>query len=273
MSPRSYLYVPGHRADRFGKAESSGADGVIFDLEDAVPLTLKREARDAVVEWLETPVMPAVERWVRVNAGDLGLDDVTSLVRASIRCGLVIPKATPDVLRALTRTAPDHELIPLIESAAALGDLDQMLRRANVRAAAMGEVDLAADLGVSASADPAVWWSIRTSVVVASVAAGCGRPIGPIDPSFDDPASLSRETRQLKAGGFAARQAIHPDQVPIINEVFTATNEERASARRLVELADAAGGGVCVDDDGRMIDEAVLRSARRLLDESELHAP
>jgi citrate lyase subunit beta/citryl-CoA lyase len=102
-------------------------------------------------------------------------------------------------------------------------------------------------------------------IVVASAAAGIDPPTGPVSTDFRDLDAYRAGTQALKRMGFGSRSAIHPAQVEIVNEVFTPSADELARARRLVELSDAAGGGVCVDDEGRMVDEAVVRSARHTI--------
>jgi citrate lyase subunit beta/citryl-CoA lyase len=99
-----------------------------------------------------------------------------------------------------------------------------------------------------------IWWWLRL------------RTGGPVWVDIRDSEGLASSTRLLRRSGFGARQAIHPSQVPIINDAMSPTSEELERAAYVLELAAKAGGGACVDDDGRMIDEAVLRSARRLLE-------
>lgn len=268
MADRSFLYVPGHRPDRFDKAWGTGADAVIFDLEDAVPISAKAEALAAVVGHLGAGGGPG-SAWVRLNAGAAGRAEAAALLDAGIQCGFMVPKATRDDLAALVAIAPETAFIPLIESAVAVLDIIAIASAPGVATMAMGEVDLAADLGLGPGGGAeSVLWSVRTQVVVAAASQGRIGPLAPVSVVFDDLDAFAASTRELKAAGFGARQAIHPRQVGVINEVYTPGSEELDQARRLLELAAAAQGGVCVDDQGRMIDEAVLRSARRLLDQA-----
>jgi citrate lyase subunit beta/citryl-CoA lyase len=267
VAERSLLYVPGHRPDRFDKAWATGADGVIFDLEDAVPMSAKAEALDAVIAHLRGGGSPT-SAWVRINPGAPGRREASALLDAGVACGFVVPKATRQDLDALHGLAPTTALIPLVESAPAVLEVAELAGASGVTTLAMGEVDLAADLALgSGTGADLVLWSIRTQVVVATSAAGRRGPVGPVSVEFDDLDAFAESTRILKSAGFSARQAIHPRQVAVVNEVFTPTGDEVAAARRLLELAAAADGGVCVDDQGRMVDEAVLRSARRILDQ------
>jgi citrate lyase subunit beta/citryl-CoA lyase len=104
--------------------------------------------------------------------------------------------------------------------------------------------------------------------VLASAAAGLVPPIAPLSTDFRDLDALRYSTAALRRVGFGSRWAIHPAQVPVINETFTPTPEQLEAARRLVERYDGAldqGVGVGVDEDGKMLDEAVVRAARRIL--------
>jgi citrate lyase subunit beta/citryl-CoA lyase len=104
---------------------------------------------------------------------------------------------------------------------------------------------------------------VRAQVVIASAAAGISGPTGPVFLDVRDLDRLRSSTVALRRAGFGARSAIHPDQVAVIEDVFTPTAEEVARARGVVAAWDAAGGGVAVDERGRMVDEAVVRLARR----------
>jgi citrate lyase subunit beta/citryl-CoA lyase len=269
VTARSYLYVPGDRPDRFAKALASGAGAVIFDLEDAVPLAAKDDALAAVTDILGDPG-PAgsgnAERWVRINAGPRGLVDLAALGDRVGLTGVFIPKATPDALRGVISSAPGPvRVTALVESALAVLRMEEIAATERVVQLALGEVDLAADLGMSPSPDGDELAPIRVGAVVASSAYGCAPPVGPVWVDIRDTGGLAGSTRALRALGFGARQAIHPSQVEVIEAAMSPTDQERAAASRLLELAERAGGGACVDEDGRMIDEAVLRSARRIL--------
>jgi citrate lyase subunit beta/citryl-CoA lyase len=203
---------------------------------------------------------------VRINDGDRGRGDLLALAGAPALAGVIVPKAHPTTLAARHADAPDVALVALVESAAALVQLSAIASADGVRALAIGEVDLAADLGLGDDVPEAVLWSLRTQVVVVSAAAGLDAPLGPVNRAIDDVEGFAVVVRQLRQAGFGAVQAIHPKQVPVVQAVFTPTAEERAAAERVLAQAAAADGGVFVDDDGKMIDEAVLRSARRLLE-------
>ena len=262
MQPASYLYVPGDRPERFAKALASGADAVILDLEDAVALPAKDDARAAVVAHIQGPV-GSVEQWVRINTAERGLADLDAVAGLPGLTGIFVPKATRGDLDRLASIA-DVPRCALIETAAALLELSTIAAADSLISLAMGEVDLAADLGLEPSPDERELRSLRMDVVVASAAAGRQAPIGPVSTDIKDLYGLGQSTESLRRSGFGSRQAIHPAQVPVINLAFTPTAKAVDSAEALLAQAQSADG-VWVDDAGRMVDEAVLRSARRTL--------
>jgi len=263
---RSYLYVPGDRPERFTKALSSGSDAVIFDLEDAVPVAAKVDARLSVADALGSSNDSRTEAWVRTNSGHLGLDDVKAIVALPGLTGIVVPKATPDALGEILDMACGVQVCALVESAVGVLSMAAIAGLPGVSRLALGEVDLVADLAMTPSSDGRELWPIRLSAVVASVAYGRLAPVGPVWIDVRDLDGLKASTEALRRAGFGARQAIHPSQVEIINDALLPTAEELERAAHVLDLAAQAGGGACVDENGRMIDEAVLRSARRIIE-------
>jgi citrate lyase subunit beta/citryl-CoA lyase len=138
-----------------------------------------------------------------------------------------------------------------------------------VQTMALGEADLFADLGMDPSLDGSARIGVRTPLVLVCAAARIAGPTGPVSTNFRDLDAFRSSCLELKRLGYRARSAIHPSQVDVINEVFAPSAEELDAARRLVETFDAAvaaGSGVILDEHGHMVDEAVVRSARRLLE-------
>jgi citrate lyase subunit beta/citryl-CoA lyase len=124
-------------------------------------------------------------------------------------------------------------------------------------------------LGDLGDTGAAVLGPVRAQVVIASAAAGISGPTGPVYLDVRDLDGLRSSTTALRRAGFGARSAIHPDQVAVIEDVFTPTDEEVARARDVVSAWDAAGTGVAVDERGRMVDEAVVRLARRTVETAD----
>jgi citrate lyase subunit beta/citryl-CoA lyase len=269
---RSLLYVPGTRPDRFGKAMASGADAIILDLEDAVAPADNDAARENVAAWLraratrgdEADGAGHVEVWVRVNGGALLAADAREVLDAGAR-NISLPKASLDALARFDAIAGEAAVVvsALIETAEGVLDARAIAADARVERLQIGEADLGAELNVEPGDD--AFAPMRAQVVLASAAAGIEPPVGPVSTDFTELDAYRASTRALKAAGFGGRAAIHPAQVAIVNEVFTPTEEELARARRVVQLVDDARGGVTLDDDGRMLDEAFVRAARRTL--------
>lgn len=259
---RTFLYVPADRLDRlWPRAVDSGVDAVIADLEDGVAASAKDDARENLSRHLSGEhVGPTL--LVRIGTND----DLDLLVtRPDVM--VVVPKADLATIGAIEHRLGGRRITALVESATGVMDLVALSRHPAVERLALGEADLRADLGLGEHADHALW-PIRTQLVVASRAAQLEPPVGPVATDWKDLESLRRTSVLLRAAGFGGRSAIHPDQVATIAGVFRPSPDEVAAARRIIEIHEAAvasGHGVSIDDRGRMIDEAVVRSARRVL--------
>jgi citrate lyase subunit beta / citryl-CoA lyase len=271
--PRSYLYVPGARPDRFAKAMASGADAVIFDLEDSVPVTAKAQARAAVVDFLRAvPSVepPGPELWVRVNSGEAGIADVRAVAPECAVFGLCVAKAEgagqlAELDRLLTTLGSTASVEPLLETAAAILAAREIAAAPRVRRLQIGEADLAADLSVVPSRDGTELLWARSAVVTASAAAGLDSPVGGVSTEFSDLGAYAESTRALRGLGFWGRACIHPAQLPVTHQVFTSSESELAWAHAVVATLADARRGVATGPDGRLVDEAVARIARRIL--------
>jgi citrate lyase subunit beta/citryl-CoA lyase len=273
----------GPRSCRLSRLSSRG--GSVGD-QRGWPLASSRSARPAVArrtvaDWLASQHNGhQPELWVRVNSSArLLAEDVHAVVGPAVT-GICLPKThTPEQVRSLggllgaaERQASLAEasirIVALLESAAGVLSARAIAEQPRVRQLGLGELDLCAEVGIEPSADERELLPIRVQVVLASAAAGLAPPIGPLSTDFRDLDALRTSTAALRRVGFGSRWAIHPAQVPIINQAFLPTPEQLEAARGLVERYDGAldqGVGVCVDEDGQMVDEAVVRAARRTL--------
>jgi citrate lyase subunit beta / citryl-CoA lyase len=285
LSARSYLYVPGDRQDLLARAAGRGADALIIDLEDGVAASAKQSARGVVARWLESQATDApVEIWVRVNplssgAGTVTAQDlkvavapgVTGICLAKCQGAAEIEHFADLVDEAESRAglkAGALRLSAILESAQGWLDAPHVAQARRVDRLQIGEADLLAELGMTPGPDEAELVALRTQVVVASAAARIEAPIGPVSTNFRDPAGFRTTTTRLRRLGFGGRATIHPAQVPIVNEIFTPSQAEVDSARAIIERFEAAtseGTGVIVAAGGDMVDEAVVRAARRIL--------
>ena len=267
---RSYLYVPGDDPRRIEKALATGADAVVIDLEDSVAPNRKEEARRNAARVLESG--PARPVFVRINApgSELAARDI-SAVAALHLSGLRLPKvesleSVRLVAETLEELRSEAGIQCLIESALGL-ELAFEIARSHERVSgiSLGEADLAADLGVR---DEAGLLYARSRIVSASRAAGLTGPVQSVYTNVKDLDGLRRSTEEGKNMGFVGRSAIHPSQVPIINEVFMPTEEEVAEAQELLDRLEGEAGsgtGAFLLEDGRFVDRAVVESARRTL--------
>ena len=267
---RSYLYVPGDDPRRIEKALATGADAVVIDLEDSVAPNRKEEARSNAATVLES--VPARPVFVRINApgSELAARDIAAVAALQLS-GLRLPKV--ESLESVRLVAETLEALRseagiqcLIESALGLEHALEIARsHERVAGISLGEADLAADLGVR---DEAGLLYARSRIVSASRAAGLPGPVQSVYTNVKDLDGLRRSTEEGKNMGFVGRSAIHPSQVPIINEVFTPTEEEVAEAQELLDRLEGEAGsgtGAFVLEDGRFVDRAVVESARRTL--------
>ena len=272
--PRSHLYVPGNGGVRLGKAWASDADAVIIDLEDAVPVPAKPSARRDVAEWLAATAAARAgsgrELWIRGNPGPEGLVDVDALAGASGVTGLVAAKATVQDLGALAaeldRRALDWALSPLLETPGAVLDARVIAGLPRVLRLQIGEYDLCAATGIEPGPDEAETAWARSWVVFASSEAGIEPPVAPVSTVVRDEAAFAASTERAARQGFVGRACIHPAQLPTVHRVFTPSPEAVARATELLAAYDAAiaaGSGAYLDQDGRMVDEAIARGARR----------
>lgn len=308
---RSYLYVPAHEPHMIDKAMASEADAVVLDLEDAVPADRKLAARRTAAAVVGEH--PPKTLYVRINAldGPLAVDDVAAVAAATVGvhdpgadgngstadpaatdpthraidpappgglAGVRVPKTErPEdvalVRRWLTEGGCGAGIVPLIETALGVEQASAIARAdPAVLTLAMGEADLRADLGATADL---VLDHARVRCVVAARAARCASPVQSVHTVLGDDEGLRTTTAHGRALGFGGRSAIHPAQVPVINAVFTPTDEERAWAASVVaafEAARARGEATAVHD-GRFIDEPVARHAAAVLAMAHLAAP
>lgn len=258
-TPRSWLFAPGHDEKLLAKVFDSGADRVLLDLEDAVPPRLKDRARDLVAQ-------AASQRscWVRVNRPltDECRSDIAAL--AGVAKGLRLPKveSAADV-EWVAQLAPGAALDCSIESARGLLAAFDIASHPACGSLAYGGLDFVADLGIAAGEQETLF--ARSFLVVACRAAGKPPPSDGVHVLIDDDDGLRQEAESARRLGFFGKSAIHPRQVPIINEVFQTSREEVAWAEQVLAAFEAAGGAATKLADGEFVDKAVAERARRLL--------
>jgi citrate lyase subunit beta/citryl-CoA lyase len=280
---RSILFVPGDSERKLARAAGAGADALALDLEDSVLAEHKPTARRLVSDFIQN----ATERgrlWVRVNALSSGylLDDLKSIVAAR-PFGIVLPKIRgPEDITcavhylealesALGVAAGSIAILALITETASsvlrIADFAREPLSPRVVAFAWTAEDLSSAMGGGEPRDADGAWRpvfahARSQCLLAAQACNV-TPVDTIYVDFKDASGLKRSCEASRADGFSARFAIHPDQVPIINEAFAPSEADRVRAQRLV-AAFASGAGT-ISLDGKMYDIPHLRAAERLL--------
>src|SRR5438270_5705969 len=280
MQPlRSFLFAPGKHGRRVEKALSLDADAVILDLEDAVATAEKRATRDAVTASLARPRRALL--YVRVNAVDTEFcyGDLAAIVRPGLD-GVILPKvesparlATADWLLAqlereqgLVPRAID--LVPIIETARGLNQIDAILAAGTrARHIAFGAGDFTLDVNMAWSRGEAELAYARAKIVTASRAAGIEAPFDTVWVDLADEEGLEASARTALGFGFQGKMCIHPDQIAVVNQVFTPSEVEVAFAERVAAAfakAEAAGSAA-IQLDGKFIDYPIVYRAQRVL--------
>ena len=272
---RSVLFVPGTRADRFEKALTSGADAVVFDLEDAVDPSRKGEARQLVGEFLSEHSTAGPVRLIRVNAreSEWFRDDLDWLRTDEPSAdAVIVPKTeTAFALEEAASVAPNRCVIPLLETPLGILRATSIFEcEVDIPAVLFGAEDLTAQLGVPRTLAGAELMHARSSVVLAAATIDA-EPIDAVWVDLTSADALREDAMRARSLGFRGKMAIHPDQIAIINDVFSPTPDEIAGATRIVEAAEqsySAGDGVFRLDD-RMVDAPVIERAKRVLERAE----
>lgn len=278
FGPIAALYLPATRPDRFIKALTSGADAVILDLEDAVPATAKDTARAEAVRLLAgdaRATAPDTAVHVRINSlsSPWWERDAAALASLAARrpgarpAAVRVPKveSAEDVRRVAALLGGEVPLYCLIESARGLEAAYEIARaHPSVAGVALGEADLAGDLGV---ADAGLAWA-RSRIVVAARAAALPSPALSAYARLDDEAGLYESCVAGRRLGFLGRSVLHPKQIPAVIRAFTPDAGEIAAAEATLDAlghADIMEGGTAVLADGSFVDRAMAETAARTL--------
>lgn len=273
---RSLLFVPGNRPERFAKAMKSGADAIVFDLEDSVPGARKSEARECISSAFDGMMPMRLPLVVRINSLDTptGVDDIQwlhGMYKKGWVAALMVPKAGSSiVLDGLARRLPGIALLPIIESAAGYAALSDIARVSGVLRLVLGHHDFMADTGICCSADEAELAPLRFAVTMATRLANLSPAIDGVTLNIADDKVLRADTLRAVRFGFGGKLCIHPNQIAAVHASFAPSKEELDWARRVIAAADGAAGAA-VQVEGRMIDAPVELQARRVL--SRLRAP
>ncbi len=266
MRLRSLLFAPGNQGEVLAKLPRSGPDGVVLDLEDAVPADAKGDARAVVAEVAPGLIAdhPGLAVFVRINAVPSAwfADDVAAL--PSGLAGIVVPKLeSADQVDAL----PDLPVVAGLETAAGVARAEDVLAPDRVVAGYFGAEDFIADMGGVRTPEGTEVLYARSQVALAARLTGT-LAIDQVVTDLRDEARFRADAAVGRSLGYRGKLCIHPAQVPWAHEAFSPSADELDRARRLLAAYDEANaaGSAAIAFEGQMVDEPLARQAQALLD-------
>jgi len=286
LALRSLLFVPADSAKKLDKAMTSGADTIIVDLEDSIAPDGKARARDSAAAFLKTAMTSASRPYmmVRINGLQTGLTDADlDAVAAAKPDAIMLPKAEggASVIHADAKLAvreaqyglPDGaiKILPITTETAASLFVAGTFAGASARLIGLtwGAEDLSADIGAQANRDAQDSfldpYRLARVLCLAGAAAATVPAIDTVYVDFRNASGFRRECEEACRDGFVGKMAIHPAQVPIINEVFTPSTEAVERAQAIVDAFAAVPGAGVVGIGGVMYDRPHLARAEQVL--------
>ncbi|MEN2751289.1 CoA ester lyase [Psychrobacter sp. FBL11] len=263
---KTWLFVPATRIDRVNKAFASSADAVIVDLEDAVALEDKAQARNALQEYYESADYQPV--WVRINQASSTdfAKDITACEQMPNLAGVILPKAEQPADIEYIHHLTGLSVIALIENAIGLHQVDAMAKASGLLAFSYGFLDLCNDLGVQVGTPAAdiVANQIRYQLILTSKINQLSPPIDTVYPDFNDAKGLSARVQLWSQMGMSGMLCIHPKQVAVVQNALQPTDAEVEFARRVVAEYERSGQAV-FKVEGEMVDAPVIERCMQLL--------
>lgn len=280
---RTLMFVPGHKEKWLAKIPGFGADAIVMDLEDSVPVASKPEARRLVAEAIPGLAGKGPELWVRSNKGRFAydFDDLKAVVQPGLT-GIFVSKAEdPEDMEALSRMISEVEsekgmeigstgLLPAIETAKAsqfLYEIAAHPRTRTIAAVSAKGADLERNFGFTWTPEGIETLYHRSRAVIACRAAGKPFPIGGMWQEVHDLDGLRKQAEFNRQLGFSGEIVLHPSNVAVINEVYSPTEEQLDYYRGLVaafEEGERQGQGAVIYK-GEHIDIAHAQTAREYL--------
>jgi citrate lyase subunit beta/citryl-CoA lyase len=277
------MFVPGNHERRLEKVKELTADIIIYDLEDAVALNEKANARNMVQAALRTNT--AKVNFVRVNDASTShfSEDIAAVAGPGL-AGIILPKAANKdqivlVDYLLSQIEEKHnlsigriEIVPLIESAIGLHNAFEIASASDrVKRLAFGSVDYTLDIGAQLSKEGTEILFARSQLVVVSRAAGIEPPIDAVYIHVKDPEGFLRDAQLAKQLGFQGKLVIHPDQIDVVNHLFSPTSDEIEEAKAIASAFDEAlaKGLAAIQVNGKLVDYPVAERAKRTVQQAK----
>ncbi|WP_230661093.1 HpcH/HpaI aldolase/citrate lyase family protein [Psychrobacter sp. I-STPA10] len=267
--PNTWLFVPASKIERVPKAFASGAGAVIVDLEDAVAMAEKPQARQALLDYYQSDANDKYQPvWVRINQADSDefAKDIELCQQMPNLAGIILPKAEHkhDIEQVHNRTK--LPMIALVESALGLHQLDDMAQATGLVAFSYGFLDLCNDVGVQVDTPSAEIFAnqVRYQLLITSKVHGLSAPIDTIYPDFNDADGLASRVQLWSQMGLSGMLCIHPKQVAVVQEALAPTQTELDFAKKVVDEYQHSGKAV-FQIEGQMVDMPVIKRCQQLL--------
>ncbi len=277
---RSLLFIPGNNPSMIQNSDIFLSDAIIFDLEDAVSINEKDNARNLVSNFLETRSKFDKQIILRINPVDSEYfrEDLRILQLGKIDY-LLLPKASINSLdhleKAINKIEKDYDLekikvIALVEQAKSIIEVDQIAAHNRVSALFLGAEDLCNDLEIERTNSGSEILFARSKIIYAAMA----NNIVPIDTPFtdiSDEEALEKDSQNAFSLGMKAKACIHPNQLEIVNKVFSPTSKQIDWAKKVImayEENKSIGKGA-FKLDGKMIDKPIIEKAMKIIEKAK----
>ncbi len=260
---RSYLFIPGNNPSMLQQMDVFEADAIIIDLEDSVVEYDKDAAIDLVNNYLQQLKPTNLEIFVRINDVDHPrfLADLIAINTWNID-GIILPKATLDSLKKIS-SQTTKPIIPIIETPLGVLDVKEMACFPKVIGFLLGAEDLTKELGIKRSQEGKEIFYARSHIAI--VAHAYNKRV--IDTPYvytKDLEGLKQDSQFAQNLGFTGKAVIHPNHVPIVNEVFMPQIEDVILAKRIIEKAKETNFGA-FSLDGKMIDKPIIERSKKII--------
>lgn len=278
-SRRAILYMPGDNWKMITKSITLGVDSICMDMEDGAAINKKAEARETIAKALQELDFGSSEKLARINSIGSGWekDDIEAVLPYQPD-GIVIPKVESyDQVEWASKIIEAAELKNVwkvnsiriligIETAKGILNLKEIASHPRLDAMIFGGEDFAASIGATRTKDAVELLYARQAVIVACTAYDL-QAIDIVTIDYKDEENLKRESEFGARLGFSGKQIIHPNQVSVVQEAFTPSDEAIQYAKRIVETFEASQkeGKGAYSLDGRMIDMPLLKHAQKVL--------
>jgi citrate lyase subunit beta-like protein len=280
-SRRALLYMPGDDRRKIEKATTLGVDCICMDMEDGVAVTRKTEARAVIAQAMKELIFGESERCIRINSIGSGLEafDLAAALAADPDA-IVVPKIeSAEQVKWVSKHIERYEqssnqdagsvrLLVGVETARGILNLKEIAEAdKRLEALIFGAEDYAASVGARRTKEATEVLYARQAVVTAC-AANDLQAIDMVFIDFRDEEGLHAEAEQGAGFGFSGKQIIHPNQVAVVHEAFTPSDEAIRYAVRVIETFEESqhqGKGAYALD-GKMIDMPLLKNAQKVLD-------